>query len=217
MRYHELVEGRDAPLYRGFSELKYFAQAMRENRLVGSSSQRYWDDGRRRKDDEPDYRDSNWMKGLSFTRDKHFAMRWGGAVIAVDQSKIAQRNKIVPFNWGYSIANIPGDKPQHHKREREEFVITHKGGTYEDDTLGFLAPQGEIQNLSSFLLGIWLDIDVATQDYLQELLKEGGYPVEKVIRHPAFQGYYDYDPGTKKVRLFGPVTVTPIIHSREAA
>lgn len=189
-------------LFHGYKELKYFCQAMNENRMAGSSVQRYWDDGKRRKDDDPEYRGSKWMKGLSLTRDIRYAMGWGRVVIALDADALRKRHRIIPYNWGYSIPNNPV-----HKREREEFLVTHMGGTYtqeEDptrmDTKTFMQPEGEVKNLSSILKGIWVEdcvvVDDPTDrytmtDYYQRMLSEGGYPLEKILSHPAFRGYYN--------------------------
>lgn len=190
MRYSEI----STPiLFRGFRELNFFADAIVHDRIVGSTTQRYWPDGKRRKDNDPEYQSSNWMKGVSFTRDIKFAMKWGSAVIAVDKSIIAQRHKIVPFNWGYSIPS-----GNHHKREREEFVITHLGGDY-PNMLGFKEPEGEIRNLSSMLKGIWLT-QLSIHDpkekypldtYYQKQLLSGGLSIMDVVSHPKFKGFYD--------------------------
>ena len=206
MRWVEIKEGRDAVLYHGYSDPENFASAMQRDSMLGTTTQRWWDDGKRRKDDDPEYDTSNWMKGLSFTRDPRFAMQWGRVMIAVDQSIIAQRHKMIPFNWGYSIPdrNYPGGSRQEHKREREEFAVTHQGDQYrhEDGTMDhqrFRQPEGEIKGLSKYLRGIWLDRTVVWDDpqdrhplssYFQRKMSEAGMPVSQIIAHPLFKGYY---------------------------
>lgn len=204
MRWVEITEGRDALLYHGYNDPENFVTAMKTDQMAGFTTQRYWDDGKRRKDNDPEYQGSNWMKGVSFTRDPRFAMRWGRVMIAVDQSIIAQRHKMVPFNWGYSIPEREHGIRQDHKREREEFAITHMGDQYNrDDGVfdyhRFKKPEGAIKNLSKFLRGIWLDRTIVWDDpqdrhpmseYFQKKLADAGMPVEQIIAHPLFKGYY---------------------------
>lgn len=219
MRYHELFESKSAPLYRAVN-LEYVGQMFRDDKLVGSTTQRYWDDGKRRKDNDPEYQNSNWMKGMSFTRDRRFAMSWGEFVMAVDQEKLAHRNKIIPFNWGYSI---PSDN--HHKREREEFVLTHKGGQYNFpdeegggfDQKSFRKPEGEIKGFDDMLLGFWLEIDLLTFRHDISKLEQGGTSVEELIKHPKFKGWYERPSrgGIKNPRFVSQQEVDAIIAERD--
>ena len=48
-----------APLYHGL-KYKYAHKAISTNKLNCHTTQRFWDDGRRRRDDESDYYDSKW-------------------------------------------------------------------------------------------------------------------------------------------------------------
>ena len=50
------------------------------NKIDGYTWQRYWPDGKRRKDDDPDYNKSFYMKGLSLTREIDYAKSWNGVV-----------------------------------------------------------------------------------------------------------------------------------------
>lgn len=187
-----IVEGRDAPLYRAYREPQWAVKALRDDELVGSSAQRYWPDGKRRMDDAPDYRESFWMKGLSMTRDIDYAKQWGDVVMVFDQRLLSQRFKFEPFNWGYSI---PGGN--HHKREREEFLVLKKTGeTFGDenwphgklDTKRFREPEGSIKPLSKYLIGFWLD---QTLDHPEGY--KHGLPEEDLTylkSHPKFLGYF---------------------------
>ncbi len=122
MRLHQITEGRDAPLYHGV-RFDHAAKQLKENRIEGRTTQRFWPGGRRLKDDHPEYKDSFWLKGVSLTRDINYAKHWADIVYVIDQTKLSQRYKIIPFNWGYANAKSRG---QHHKREREEFVVLGK-------------------------------------------------------------------------------------------
>jgi len=117
MKIHQLIEGRDAPLYHGVSAY-YAIEQLQKNRIEGRTTQRFWPDGRRLKDNHPDYNDSFWLKGISLTRSLAYAQHMGGVVYVLDQAKLTQRYKIIPHNWGYSIP-----QGNHHKREQEEFLV----------------------------------------------------------------------------------------------
>ena len=227
MRWREISESREGVLYHGYKDPEHFASAMARDSMLGTTTQRWWKDGSRLKDDHPDYDTSNWMKGISLTRDPHFAMQWGRVIIAVDRNIVAQRHKIIPFNWGYSIPARYDTSPQDHKREREEFVMTHKGGDYRDeegqmDHNQFRQPEGEIKGLSKYLRGIWLDKSMVWDDpndrhplsaYHQQKMRAAGLPIEQVIAHPLFQGYVQA--GGHPVRLpptFVKLDGPPLIH-----
>jgi translation initiation factor IF-1 len=109
-------------VYHGM-KIPFAMQALRADKLEGRTIQRYWPDGKRMKDNQPGYDESFWLKGFSTTRDIKYAQTWGEVVLELDKNKIAQRFKIIPFNWGYSI---PADN--HHKKEREEFIKNRHHG-----------------------------------------------------------------------------------------
>lgn len=122
MRYYQLTEGRDAPLYHGVRHNHAIEQIQR-NRIEGRTTQRFWPGGKRLQDNHPEYNDSFWLKGVSLTRNFAYAKHWADVVYVIDQRKLSQRYKIVPFNWGYANAKNRGPDP---KRETEEFVILGK-------------------------------------------------------------------------------------------
>ena len=69
MKYIEIFEGRDAPLYHSYRDIAFAILAIKNNEIAATSTQRFWKDGRRLKDDNTDYYSSFWMKGVSTTRD----------------------------------------------------------------------------------------------------------------------------------------------------
>lgn len=190
-----IVEGRDAYLYRAYQEPKWAIAALKDDKLVGSSAQRYWPDGVRRKDDDPEYRNSFWMKGLSMTRDFEYAKMWGDVVMVFDQRLLSQRHKIEPFNWGFSI---PGGN--HHKREREEFVVLKKtGDTFGDENFSgtgvtrldlnrFKEPEGAIVPLTKYLIGFWLDETLNEPEGYKHGMTEAD--LEYLKTHPKCLGYF---------------------------
>ena len=95
MRFREIInEGRDASLFHGYSKPSFAILALNNNEMAATSSQRFWADGKRRKDNDPEYFKSFWMKGVSATRDIFYAMNWGDIVFELDQSVIARKYKM---------------------------------------------------------------------------------------------------------------------------
>lgn len=191
MRYSEIIcESSRAPLYHGI-QLKYAVQALTANELLGTTTQRWWPDGKRRKDNEPDYQDSYWMKGLSLTRDRDYAMGWGDVVFILDQDLLSRKFKIIPFNWMFSIPNSSS-----RKKEREEFLVTKMTpDTYmreldQDDIEAgvkpiidmdkFTAPGGKVANLSMYLKGIMISDDAV------DAYGADSPMVKTIMTHPKF-------------------------------
>lgn len=94
--------------------------ALENMKLEPHTSQRYWPDGKRLKDDHPNYEDSFWMYGWSMTRKKEYAMNWAGVVFEFDHEKIQQQFEIKPFAWNFLFKHNKGIQ----KKEFEEFVIS---------------------------------------------------------------------------------------------
>ncbi len=131
--------------------------ALKENKLGGYSTQRIWDDGKRLKDDMPGYEESNFLRGISATRDIEYANKWNDIIFVFDYDKIKTKYKTIPYNWGYSIG---GRYRQNHrsKREREEFIIT--GINKKDNNFNFIemrsTPNGYIEPLDKYLIGFYI-------------------------------------------------------------
>lgn len=195
MRYQDILNEAEmrAVLFHGM-QLEFAFQALRRDSLEGRTIQRFWPDGRRRKDNDKDYNDSYWFKGLSMTRDVRFAQSWGSVVLKLDRTKIANTYKIIPYNWGYSI---PADN--HHKKEREDFVVTgriHKnehqlkkdheetGQRYDHPEHWMNKVVGKpIAPLHQFILGITMNESIKEIDSWGEMIKS-------IESHPKFLGYY---------------------------
>jgi len=167
MRHQQLIEGRDAPLWHGVAHYHSINQ-LNQNFIEGTTTQRFWPDGRRLKDNHPDYRDSFWLKGVSLTRDIKYAQGWGDIVYEIDQRALSQRYKIMPFNWGYSGHGI---RNQHHKREREEFVIL--GRIYKSMTQF-------IEDHNDNIDAMWEQRDAALEDGNQELAAKITADIRKI-------------------------------------
>lgn len=191
-------------IYHALKNCRYAALAIQKNELLATSTQRFWDTGERLKDNDPRYENSYWMKGVSVTRDYHYAFSWGEVVFVLDKNIISQKYKIIPFNWGYSIPS-----GNHHKREREEFIIVkNTKDTYmdtEDDvtffnTNRFMGPEGSIKNLSSFLRGIYVS------NWKKDNHKDENTEYELLVTHPKFLGFYDSDQSINKLRKSYPRT-----------
>lgn len=57
------IEEVEAPLYHAIS-IEHFLRALEKNELEGRTTQRYWLDGIRRKDNDPLYETSKWMNRI---------------------------------------------------------------------------------------------------------------------------------------------------------
>ncbi len=69
-------------LYHGL-DFNKLETILREDKIPGYTSQRYWKDGLRRKDNDPDYNNSMYYKGISTTRDINFAKQWGSNIYCI--------------------------------------------------------------------------------------------------------------------------------------
>lgn len=154
--------------------------ALEENKLGGYSIQRIWERGKRLKDDMPGYEESNYLRGISATRDIEYANNWNDIIFVFDLDKIKTKYKVVPYNWGYSIGR-GYRQDSRAKREREEFIITgfSKSITDEDKDDRFRKfkkmiskPKGYIEPLDKYLIGFYISsrfdkyIDQKTKSYL---------------------------------------------------
>lgn len=83
------------------------------------TTQRFWTDGIRRKDNDPIYNDSKWMYGWSMSRDLSVSKNFGFVIFAFDRKELQTQFKVKPYCWGFSIKS-----GFNHKREKEEFVMS---------------------------------------------------------------------------------------------
>lgn len=119
-------KGQYTSLYHGV-KLEVAAQIIDNDKMEARTTQRYWEDGKKRKDNDPDYETSKWMKGWSMTRSFDYAFLWSGLVLEFDKSDLQKEFKIEPISWNYTIGRMnPNDID--HKKEREEFVIASRTG-----------------------------------------------------------------------------------------
>lgn len=173
MRYYEIMETPSAYLYHSvkYTEWAWDNIAVR-NSILGTSTQRWWEDGIQHHDDEEIYQKSYWMKGISLTRSFSYAKSWGSVVLCLDQNKLKQNYKIIPFDWGNTITprrrmRFAG---QDFKREYEEYLILDKSkNTYirPDDGIfdvnEFKKPsEKSLTDLDKYL--IWFKIDNKSKD-----------------------------------------------------
>lgn len=99
---------------------KYVIDQLKSDKIKATSTQRYWLDGKKRLDNDPEYRKSFWMVGVSTTRDINFAKSWHDVIYELDLEKIKQNYKVDQIDWGSSI---PNRSSKNRGREKEEFII----------------------------------------------------------------------------------------------
>ena len=169
-----------APLYHALKSDRAI-KALSENKLGGYSIQRIWEGGKKLKDDQPGYDESDFMRGISTSRDIDFCAKWNDIIFVFDQDKLRNKYKIEPYNWGNSIGR--GYIQKTIKREREEFVITgyskshminpKTGKKYKNDwkrldnfSKMIENPNGYIEPLDKYLIGFFISERV--EKYIDE-------------------------------------------------
>tara|TARA_B100000073_G_scaffold348064_1_gene364838 strand:- start:5036 stop:5788 length:753 start_codon:yes stop_codon:yes gene_type:complete len=119
-------KGQYTSLYHGV-KLDVAEKIIDNDKMEARTTQRYWEDGKKRKDNDPDYETSKWMKGWSMTRSFDYAFLWSGLVLEFDKADLQKEFKIEPISWNYTIGRInPADID--HKKEREEFIVASRTG-----------------------------------------------------------------------------------------
>lgn len=98
--------------------LFYLEDILTRGTLLPLTSQNFWSDGKRLKENHSDYHKSGRKYGWSMTRDFNVAKNFGGAVFVFAKDKIADHFKIEPFSWNYFFERLNVD----FKKEKEEFV-----------------------------------------------------------------------------------------------
>lgn len=106
---------------------QYAQEVLERGSILGYTTHRYWDNGKRYKDNQPEYEENYWMKGVSLTRSLDFAINWGVVVLVFNRDEIAKNYQLENYNWGNHLAQGSGNI----KKETEEFlVLSKKDKTY---------------------------------------------------------------------------------------
>lgn len=125
VRKEFLQQGKDL-VWHGMTHEQFKKLMANEGQMRAYTTQRYWKDGKLRKDNQPDYNDSYWYHGWSFSRSKNVSAGFGEIVWAFDLNEVKKEFKVIPISWNFTIGRLNPQKINH-KREQEEFVIAHKG------------------------------------------------------------------------------------------
>lgn len=120
---YKAVDSNNTELLFHAVKTEYVKEILERGSIKGFTSHRFWDNGKRYKDNTPEYQDSYWMKGISMTRDIRYAIDWGHAILVFDRREILKNHAIESYNWGNHMANRHSTD---HKKEREDFVILSK-------------------------------------------------------------------------------------------
>lgn len=199
-----ITESGTNPLFHALN-VSYAKKALEENKLGGYSHQRSWEGGIRYKDDHPKYEESDYIRGISTTRDIEYASKFNQIIFVFDSDKIKQKYKVLPYNWGYLIGK--GYKQKSIKREREEFIVTghsylkdvekDEDDYFEDDNMKsrnlniqiskmLEKPKGYIEPLNKYLIGFFIS------GRLYDLMSEENKKYFE--NHKKYLGVYtDYD------------------------
>ena len=182
-----LEEQSRANLYHGL-KFDYAISALEKNKLDAYTFQRFWPDGKRRKDDDPEYNNSYYYRGLSLTRDPKYASGWSDVIFEFNQDVLNTKYKIIPYNWGYSIGG-GYQQGSRVKREREEFLITstiEKRLPNSQLIKTLQSPGGSIEPLDKFIVGIYISKRVYNIFTDNDSKKYD--PIEKIKNNPLYKG-----------------------------
>lgn len=181
------TEQSRANLYHSL-KTEYALQAFQKNKLDAYTFQRFWPDGKRRKDDDPEYKNSYYYRGLSLTRDPKYAANWSDIIFEFNQDALKTKYKIIPYNWGYSIGGGYEQGPRV-KREREEFLIVSTINhplTNVQLANTLKTPGGAVEPLDRYLEGVYInkktyDVHTSNGSVVYE-------PFEKIESNPLYKG-----------------------------
>ena len=170
-----LTEGEHSVLYHSLS-FRYANIALKNNELLATTCHRLWKGYPIIRPSDPrytDFKNSYSVYGISLTRDKNFAMDWNVVTFVFDKTKLSNRYKIIPINWH---ASVPDVSP---KTEFEEFVVVKKEDDDNSD-INLDSSKLSIKNLSSYLIGIYVDSNTIKFESVLEFFKS----------FPSFKGTY---------------------------
>lgn len=126
MRWHDIItEGRDAPLFHGTAPQT--AELIIRHDGINANTEH----------------DMIEEPGISLSREMRVSTRFGPVIFQLDQRKLAQRYKIVP--WDYFVNQIDYDEEMAVSRRQEEY----------NEAEEFLI--GSITRLDRYLQAIWFD------------------------------------------------------------
>lgn len=157
----DLIKGKKNYLFHGV-EVNRAKDILNRGSILGYTTQRYWKDGKRFKDNHPEYENSFWMKGISMSRDLEYSLSWAGVLLIFDKNLIKQKHEVSPYSWNYQL-----DNPSAAKKEREDFVVlSKKNKSYKNkDNPAWIEEYNEIMNVDLEKLKEELDPD-EFQSYL---------------------------------------------------
>jgi hypothetical protein len=123
MRWKEIMEGRDAPLYHGTSGFSAARIVAADTILPNSNQHQHAHNGFLRHDELEG--EATIMRGVSLTRSLKLAFEFGEIVLVLDQRRLSQTHRIEPLDyWGHSPSiEALGGRRQGKQAEAEEFVI----------------------------------------------------------------------------------------------
>lgn len=212
MKIEELFEFQQASLWHSMDK-NHAVEILKTGVWKPRTTQRYWDDGRRRTEDEPDYKShGKWMKGFSLTRDPFYAMQWKDVMFQFDSDKLKKQYKFEPYSWGYHMAGAGNKNKINTRREREEFLISKKTDKTDVDLdknwqdlldkeyekrrknktpkkdityMDFIqSPEGRPIPIYRFLKAFYV------KDFIAYLYKLDNPNIQYLINHPKFRGLY---------------------------
>lgn len=146
--------------------LEHAINLLRNNRLYGLNCHRMWNDGRVIWDhNHTDYDKHQWVKGVNFSRSKHFTANWhhlkARMILTLDWNKLKTKYKFVPYTWFEIHPKGKGI----FKAEAEEFMALEYTGKSGDGhhivkSLDAKSPKNRIDNILKYVVSIELIVPV---------------------------------------------------------
>lgn len=148
----QLIQEKSDVLFHGVKH-QYAKEILTRQSILGYTHQRYWENGKKHNEDDPEFDNSFRMKGISMSRDLEYALNWADVLLVFDRTKIKHRHKIEPYAWSHhfskSYASNNPNSPSS-KKEREDYVVLSKNKrTYKNqDNKEWMKEYEEIMNHS---------------------------------------------------------------------
>lgn len=139
--------------------LEHVPNLLKNNRMYGMNCHRMWEDGRVLWDwEHPDYMKHRWVKGVNFSRNKHFAVNWHHLkprlVLTLDWWKLKTKYKFVQYTWFERHPKSEGI----FKAEAEEFLVLEKTNKQGDGNLKLdgKSAKNRIDNILDYVVSMEL-------------------------------------------------------------
>lgn len=174
----DMIKNNTSNLYHGL-KLNYSVEALQRGSLLGRTTHRFWEDGKRYKDNHEQYNNNYWMKGVSLSRDLEYSLNWSDVLFVFDKNTM-KSSTIEPYSWHSHFS----DTIKTHKEEREEFLVLAKSKKrYKNkDNPSWAEEYSEAVSYDTSKMSEEERSDY--QNYLNQLIKDGDKNDLRALKSP---------------------------------